>query len=275
MPNGKKRKLIGLTGPSLFTDDCVDFIEEFLNADFVMLYHNKLATLSQWVQKCDGIVVAGGQDIHPTISGESFWSGQNYGKTNIKRDYRELFIVDHCLQNSKPMLGICRGHQMIGIRYGMFLIPDLGGAMVVHQGARQNISLEKNEPMHSVTIRDVEKFRDIFGEFAPAERKLLRDIMAESTDKMWVNSYHHQAIAYNGKRKYDEMGISVLGTARVDINNNIKEIIELMVGKSWLSCQWHPEYDWKENTASRIVLKKFKLMLGRPNKVDVLHNATL
>jgi gamma-glutamyl-gamma-aminobutyrate hydrolase PuuD len=55
-----------------------------------------------------------------------------------------------------------------------------------------------------------------------------------------------------------------MGVSRVDLQN-CKDIIELMCSMdgNWISSQWHPEYDYKENPASKAILLKFKDMMHR------------
>ncbi len=67
--------LIGLTGPSSFTQECCAMIEEFYDANFVLLYHGKDANLNYWLSRVDAVVLAGGVDICPIVYGQSIWSG--------------------------------------------------------------------------------------------------------------------------------------------------------------------------------------------------------
>jgi len=264
-----RKKLIGLTGPSSFTSDCVEMVEDFFDADFVLLYHNKMEHLAHWIDVCDGFIVAGGVDIHPTMYSENIWNNSNLSKFDLKRDCREMFLVDKCIQHRKPLLGICRGHQLIGVRYGMVLIADLSGSATCHQPQRQGITLDKSEPMHSVRILHVDEFFELFKHAATApERKIMREVLVETpNEKLWVNSFHHQGIIYNPKRDYAKQdGVRIWGVARAEIPQVVKEIIEMMQGDTWLSVQFHPEYDWKENSASRAVLERFKEMIDIPNE---------
>jgi gamma-glutamyl-gamma-aminobutyrate hydrolase PuuD len=260
------KKLIGLTGPSAFTQNCIDMLEEYYEADFVMLYHNDDSTLERWTKQCDGICLAGGVDIHPTIYDHSIWNNQGFSKFDLKRDIREIKIIEWCQKSGKPLLGICRGHQLIGVKYGFFLIPDLSSSMICHQPQRQQISLEQNEPMHSVSIMDPEEYFNVFPGRDPKERVSFSRVMGfDQNTKLWVNSFHHQGLAFPSKKGEMPKGtqdVTVYGTARVDLQTvKISKIIELMGGDTWVSCQWHPEFDYKMNTASRAVLERFKTLL--------------
>ena len=130
------QRLIGLTGPSGFTPECIDMLEEFYEADFMMLYHNNADNLIRWVDRCDGICLAGGVDIHPMVYDDSIRNRQGFSKFDLKRDLREIKIIDRCMETKKPLLGICRGHQLIGVTRGFshpgpgrqFRLPPAGAA---------------------------------------------------------------------------------------------------------------------------------------------------
>lgn len=261
------RKLIGLTGPSSFSGECMEMIEDFFDANFVQLYHGRDHNIDYWLKNIDGVILAGGVDIHPTIYGESLWSACNLSKFDIKRDCRELGIVDHCLKNKLPLLGICRGHQLIGVKLGLDLIMDITPSNIVHSPSKQNINLHIKEPAHSVRIRDnhAEAFYgdDYQMPSEVPERKFIRVALKENTkQKIWVNSFHHQGLAFEATKatQLEKEGNKIIGTAKINFKN-CKEIIELMEGENWISSQWHPEFDWKENTPSRVILNRFKAML--------------
>jgi putative glutamine amidotransferase len=261
MPS-QPRKLIGLTGISSFSQECMDAIEEFFDANFVLLYHGADENLNYWLEKVDAVILAGGVDIHPSVYGESDWNNHNLSKFDIKRDNRELQVVEYCLKHKKPMLGICRGHQLLGLRHGFPFMMDLSEATVCHQPQRQNIQANPKEPVHSVKIINPEIFYGVYQMPRDVpERKTIRETLGEKgKERIWVNSFHHQGLIYMPKRDYIKDGIDIIGTAFVDLEN-CKYIVELMQGDRWISCQWHPEFDWKENTASRIVFARFKAMV--------------
>jgi putative glutamine amidotransferase len=251
--------LIGLTGPSAFSQQCMEVVEEFLEANFVLLYHGSEDNTNFWLDHVDGVVLSGGIDIHPTLYSQSVWSNNNLSKFDMKRDLRELQIIEYCLKNGKPMLGICRGHQLIGVRHGLGFIMDLSSSPICHQPLKHGISTDPSEPMHSIKIIQPQIF---YGEYKMpqevVERRVLKQMLGEkNTDRIWVNSFHHQGLAYAKTNN-----VEVIGTARVELDG-CKEIVELMQGETWLSCQWHPEYDWKENTASRVVLERFKTLVNK------------
>lgn len=254
------KKLIGLTGPSAFTNECVQMIEGYFGQDFVLLYHEKSDNLEAWTTKCDAFVIAGGVDIHPSFYGCNIINNRNLSKFDFSRDIRELQIVDHAIKTKKPMLGICRGHQLIGLTLGLksCFCMDLCASQTIHQTAKSSIALSKGEPAHYVDIIDANAFviNDV------PERKILHNIMEEvNENRIWVNSFHHQALFYNTTVDYRQYGVEVLGIAPAEIDSKSYQIIELMRGERWVSAQWHPEYDYMTNTPSRTVLDLFKKLM--------------
>jgi putative glutamine amidotransferase len=261
-----KKRLIGVTGPSSFTEDVLRMVETFFKANFVLLYHDDADNLEYWTKRLSGVILGGGTDIHPMTYSRNITTHDNFAKFDIRRDVRELFVVKECMNNNVPLLGICRGHQLLGVYHGVELFADITHGRVAHTPHRHEIVLKNYEPAHRVKLFG--KTKELFNKDVPEERRaFVRENNPHSDEIIWVNSYHHQALKYYGKgndRKWKEEDLYVHGVAETGIKE-CGEIIELMSGasKPWLSCQWHPELDYESNTPSRKVLERFDAHMVR------------
>lgn len=256
----KNKKVLGITGPSAFTENVIDMVENYLDAEPILFSMNNPETINKWGRKVDGIIISGGTDIHPRTYEKNVYNHHNLSRFDHKRDLRELQLIELAAEINKPLLGICRGHQMLGVYYGFdFEVDITNGSLVCHQ-PKGSIDIPSTEPTHAVDVLDLEEFESFFGkneDHCKILQKTLKRI--PKNDKMWVNSFHHQALNYNATAKSIN-GIKVFGTSQVG-SDRVKEIVELMGNKTTVSVQWHPEWDWKTNDYSRLVLKKFKEML--------------
>lgn len=118
----------------------------------------------------DGLILAGGGDVEPSLFGQ-----KNCGSENIDfyRDRAELALLDAFAAAGKPVLGICRGHQVVNIWAGGGLVQDLGEQNVIHR------RVEKDK-IHLVFTG----------------KGLLETLYGSS---MKVSSAHHQAVGPIGK----------------------------------------------------------------------------
>ena len=258
--SSRSRMVIGVTEPSLFTKHCIYTIENFFGANPIKLCQNKPEDLKQWLDLCDAVILAGGTDIHPRTYAHSVMNDHCFAKFDVRRDRREIRIIDYCIEKDIPLFGICRGHQMLGIYHGLPFIPDLTGSTICHQPTAQKISHEQEEPMHWVRL-----LRQAVPDFScnPDPEEIFAHPQASDEHHLWVNSFHHQGLMW----VEDERRVDVLGYCLA--HGKEQKNIELMRSSDearWLSCQWHPEYDWEQNPASRMVLSQFKKLITSRSK---------
>lgn len=180
------------------------------------------------VQLIDGLFLTGGEDIDPTLFGEEPIRG--LGKITPERDEFEIAIIRKMLKLNKPILGICRGCQILNIAVGGDMYQDIynqtENCLLQHiqQAARYHAS-------HFVQV---------------IEGSILSDIT--QMEKFKVNSFHHQAI----RKIPNEFEVSALAS------DGIIEAFESKSHKFVMGFQWHPEnMVVKKDVVSEAIFKSF------------------
>ena len=184
------------------------------------------------IYKCDGFILTGGVDVHP-----DFYKGKpiyNNSPANFQpeRDVFEEKIYRHSQENRLPVLGICRGMQLINVLEGGKLIQDLDNGNERHKK-------EESDKEHNIVAE---------------EGTLLYQIA--NSQQGSVNSAHHQAI------DPDAIGNNLTVNAYDDDEEKIVEGLEFKnkSEKAFMLCvQWHPERmkNKKENPFSESIKQQF------------------
>ncbi|MGC9356576.1 MAG: gamma-glutamyl-gamma-aminobutyrate hydrolase family protein [Anaerolineae bacterium] len=164
------------------------------------------------LQRLDGLLLTGGEDIGPVHYGErpEAWMGG----VDLERDASELGLVRQALEHKIPLLGICRGHQVLNVTLRGTLYQDLAAQL---PGALEH-ALVPGRPMervvHAVTVDRDSRLAEILG-----------------GTEFGVNSAHHQAVRTPGE------GLVVVAQAP----DGVVEATEMPDHPFCVSVQWHPE----------------------------------
>jgi len=135
------------------------------------------------VKDCDGLVLSGGVDNNPGLYGGAVDYANMPDEWNIARDLFEKELYEYALDNSIPVLAVCRGLQLVNVLQGGKLKQDLGPLNDSH------MAIEEKDKQHAI---------EVLG------NTLLRDIV--KVERGNVNSAHHQAI--------DELGEGLMINCR-------------------------------------------------------------
>lgn len=153
-----------------------------------------------------GFVIGGGNDIDPAIYGGDVSESRSIDPS---RDAYELEVLEFAEKRGVPVMGICRGAQLINVHRGGTLVSDLS-AVRVHTSNKGTLL-----PRKVVSITQGSK---------------LAGLMGGETSR--VNSLHHQAVERTG----DGLVVSALD------RDEIVQGIESVSGPLRIGVQWHPEY---------------------------------
>lgn len=166
--------------------------------------------------RLDGVLFSGGADIDPARFGATDVHPTTYG-IDHRRDAFELEMTEQAVAAGVPVLGICRGIQLINVALGGTLIQDVGSesrpdSTVAHR--QHEIGLAHHEVGHAATLADHPRIRAVYG-----------------SATVGVNSFHHQAL--------DRVAPSLEAVAW-----SPDGLVEAVVGAGdafVLGVQWHPE----------------------------------
>lgn len=169
------------------------------------------------VDHLDALVFSGGEDVDPRLYDQT--PGTLTPKIDPHRDRLEIALFQAALIAEIPVLGICRGQQLINVALGGTLIQDLP----VGQGeSHASLAYPRDYRTHAIDIEPDSVMAEIYGLSAV------------------VNSFHHQAV--------NDLGRGLYVTARA--TDGVIEAIEL-AGAPVIAVQWHPEtfdadpiFDW-------------------------------
>ena len=212
-PEAPRKPIIGLTGN--FNDQtCMlkdGYYKSVLQAGGVPVIIPPLAdtdAIINTLEHIDGLLLTGGADYNPLYAGEE--PSPKLGGINAERDLPELLITQLAYNRQIPMLGICRGIQTLAMALGGKVKQDISDVAQI----RHSQDADRSEPTHTVTIAPDSTLYNIYKE-----------------DKLFVNSFHHQAVSDPGER------FRMTGRS----SDGIIEAMESCEFKSILGVQWHPE----------------------------------
>ncbi|HQZ17211.1 MAG TPA: gamma-glutamyl-gamma-aminobutyrate hydrolase family protein [Vicinamibacteria bacterium] len=166
------------------------------------------------LDNCDGLMLSGGTDVDPEIFGEIPHTA--LGRVDGPRDPFEITLAREAVRRDLPVLGICRGLQVLNVAMGGTLIQDIPSD--IPGAARHEAGENRVEIAHEVEVVPGSKLAELL-----------------SARRVGVNSFHHQAAKRIGE------GLTVSATSP----DGIVEGLEMRDRTFVVAVQWHPENFWK------------------------------
>ncbi len=179
------------------------------------------ASTRQCLSRMDGLLLAGGVDVEPSLYGETASYPMEIAAA---RDQFELVLIRLAMQARMPIFGICRGIQVLNVALGGTLYQDLPLQRGLYHQAAEGVA-----PMaHAVQLEKAP-----FLTFAPSKAK--------------VNSFHHQAIK--------DIAPTLACFARAE--DDLAEGVYSPDYPYLVAVQWHPERDYRSSELSQALLSSF------------------
>jgi len=167
--------------------------------------------LNALLARLDGLLLTGGTDVHPDRYGELIHPLTE--EADLELDEFEITLASWALKEDVPILGICRGMQVLNIVLGGSLYQDISD-QYPNSLQHSNRSLPRTHLAHRIIIEPGSRMEQALG-----------------TQEVLVNSLHHQAVKLPGK------GVRISGRA----DDGIAELLEVPGYRFVMAAQSHPE----------------------------------
>ncbi len=203
-----------------------NYIKWMEDEDVIILDAYTIKNTDSILKLADGIILTGGEDINP-LEYNNTTNLKVCGDINYKRDTLERKLFDFALENKIPLIGVCRGMQMMNVASGGTLYGDIPteiGTEVIHRN--------NGEVYHEIALCDTSTL-----------------IFPIETDTIMVNSWHHQGLKIIPNhlrviaRSYDNLPEAVV------MNTSIHPFM--------IAVQFHPERLGKNNIIHQTMKKSF------------------
>jgi putative glutamine amidotransferase len=180
----------------------------------IPLLEQDLDTLRALYDRLDGLLLAGGVDMDPASFGEA--AHPELGRIDPARDAVELQLARWAIADRKPVLGLCRGHQVLNVALGGTLFQDIAAQVpgAIKHDYFPTAGYARDYLAHEVEV-------------APGSRLAA----AFQSERVPVNSMHHQAVK--------ALGPGLLVSARSP--DGLVEAVESGSEHFLVGVQWHPE----------------------------------
>ncbi|MBQ3437662.1 MAG: gamma-glutamyl-gamma-aminobutyrate hydrolase family protein [Fusobacterium sp.] len=208
-------------------DDYINAVSKSGATPFVLPLVKDEEQIENQILLIDALILSGGYDIDPY-----FYKEEPLEKLETlypERDIYELKLIKFALKHKKPILGICRGFQLLNVAFGGTLYQDL--SYRPNTFIKHNQSAKPSQATHSINIEENSFL------FKVAQRKEER-----------VNSFHHLALKDVGAN------LEIVAVAK----DGVIEAIEYTKDENFiLGVQFHPEMMFETNDFSKNIFKNF------------------
>ena len=196
----------------------MNYTKKLVEAGAVPLIIPSILGVEKVVNELDAVLFTGGGDISPRFYNEHSHIG--IGVLDGERDELEIALAKAVFKIGKPILGICRGIQLINVAFGGDLIQDISKEVenpIEHDwydAINKRFRSPPHYPTHRVIISKSSRLYQILG-----------------VESLYVNSFHHEAVRRVAP-KFKDVAWAI---------DNVIEAIEYDDDKFILGIQWHPE----------------------------------
>ena len=205
----------------LIAQDYADSVEKCGGNPILLPVHSNPAYIPEVASRLDGILLTGGHDVSPMLYGDRY--SDKCGVIDEPRDSYEITLARYALEHNIPLLGICRGIQLLNVALGGSLyqdLPSLGYPSHSIWAGNRNAGTHKAEIIEGTPLASILE-----------------------VSEAWVNSFHHQAV------KDIAPGLAVCAKS---IPDGVIEGVYLPDKDFAIAVQWHPEMMYDNTLQAKI-----------------------